>query len=526
MMATANRLDASSIAYWRQRPDEFIETVLINPEDGAPFELLPAEREFLKHAFTLGPDGRLLYPTQIYSAIKKSGKSTFGSILVLVFILLFGGRFAEGYCLANDEEQARGRVFEGIRRVVQASPILAREADIVQNKVTFPATGAIITAVASDYTSAAGCNPTISVFDELWGYQSERAWRLWDEFVPSPARTISARLVVTHAGFSGESELLEKLYERGIALPLVGPDLHAGPGLLCFWSHTPIAPWQTPEWIEEKRADPSFRPHQFLRMIENRFVTNEESFIDMSAWDACAIARPVVADPGMPVWVAVDASVKRDSTGISVMTWDTGVKKPRHVWHKIFKPTPKDPLDFEGTIEETLLGLKSRFRVCRVFYDPYQMAAVAQRMQRAGLPMTEFPQTMGNITRASQNLYELIQGQNLIAYPDDEIRLALSRAVAVENARGWKIAKEKTSHKVDVVVAMAMAALGAVEKGGLGQVRVGFTSADGAGPITWLNDTAPMPPLRFADIDELGNELSPEQARAIRNGPLPGRKGP
>jgi hypothetical protein len=28
-----------------------------------------------------------------------------------------------------------------------------------------------------------------------------------------------------------------------------GPDLYAGDGLLMFWSHQPIAPWQTQAWI-------------------------------------------------------------------------------------------------------------------------------------------------------------------------------------------------------------------------------------------------------------------------------------
>ena len=53
--------------------------------------------------------------------------------------------------------------------------------------------------------------------------------------VPSPTRKISCRFTVTYAGFTGESELLEKLYERGLAQPLVGTDLHAGDGLLMFW---------------------------------------------------------------------------------------------------------------------------------------------------------------------------------------------------------------------------------------------------------------------------------------------------
>ncbi len=210
-------------------------------------------------------------------------------------MLLLGGRYAEAYCIANDLEQARGRVFEAIKRIIEASPHLAPEANITANRVTLHATGATITAIASDYAGAAGANPTISVFDELWGYTSENAWRLWDEFVPSPARKISCRLVVTHAGFSGESGLLEDLRKRGLAQPYLAPDLHAGDGMLCFWSHEPLAPWQTPEWIEQMRA--SLRPNQFLRMIENRFVISSETFVPLEDWDGCVDAelRPVTA---------------------------------------------------------------------------------------------------------------------------------------------------------------------------------------------------------------------------------------
>jgi hypothetical protein len=43
------------------------------------------------------------------------------------------------------------------------------------------------------------------------------------------------------------------------------------------------------------------------------------------------------------------------------------------------------------------------------------------------------------------------------------MRLAISRAVAIETPRGWKISKEKQSHKIDVVVALAMACHAAVE---------------------------------------------------------------
>ncbi|MGA2313401.1 MAG: terminase TerL endonuclease subunit [Xanthobacteraceae bacterium] len=449
-------LDRKALRRYRADPCAFIEECLVNPETGKAYGLLEAERAFLRLAFRRRPDGRLLYPELIYSAIKKSGKTTFAAMFVITVIVLFGERHAEAYLIANDFDQAQSRVFEVCRRIIEASPLLRREARVGADRITFPATGATITAVASDYAGAAGGHPTIVVADELWGAMSERARRLWDEFVPVPTRQTSCRLVVSHAGYEDQSELLHELYERGLKQPVVGTDLYAGDGVLMFWSHVPISPLQTEAWLADMRR--SLRPAQYLRMIENRFTTTESGFATLEAWDRIVDPglTPVLSDRSLPIYVGIDASVKHDSTAIVACATDG--QRVRLVWHRIFQPSKDDPLDFEATIESTVLELKKRFNVQKVLYDPWQMQSTAQRLARAGVRMTEFPQSVGNLTIASQGLYELITGRNLTVYPDAAMRLAVSRAVALETSRGWRIAKEKQSHKIDVVVALAMAA--------------------------------------------------------------------
>jgi phage terminase large subunit-like protein len=455
----------ANIERWRADPVAFIEDVLIDPETDAPFVLSYAQRLFVRRAFKLSPDGRLLYPELVFSAPKKSGKTGLAAMLTLYVILVLAGKFAEGYCVANDLEQAQGRVFQAIRRIIAASPALAETATVTNSKIEFEETGATITAIASGFADAAGANPTITVFDELWGVRSEAGYRLWDEMVPPPTRKIACRLTVTYAGFTGESVLLEALYKRGLTGAQIEPDLYELPGMLMFWTNSFTAPWQTPEWREQMRGQ--LRPNGYLRLIENRWVTSESTFVDMEWWDGCVdeSARPILADRGLSVWVGVDASVKRDSTALVACTFDHALNKIRLVCHRVFQPTQTDHLDFEATIEATLLEWAGRFDVREVRFDPYQMQAVAQRLTGRGVPMVEFPQSMPNLTDASTNLYEAIKGQNLIVYPDDAIRLAVQRAVAVETARGWRIAKEKQSHKIDVVVALGMAALGAVGQG-------------------------------------------------------------
>jgi hypothetical protein len=90
------------------------------------------------------------------------------------------------------------------------------------------------------------------------------------------------------------------------------------------------------------------------------------------------------------------------------------------------------------------------------------MISTAQRLAKAGVPMEEFPQSSPNLTAASQNLFDLIESQALVLYHDDAMRLAVSRAVAIEGPRGWRIGKEKSAFKIDVIVALAMSVHAAV----------------------------------------------------------------
>jgi phage terminase large subunit-like protein len=463
---TTVALDGTTLQRWRANPTSFVTEVLHDPETGKPFVLLDAERDFMRLSFALDADGRLLYPEQCYSAPKKSGKTTLAALIVLTMVLLRSeGRFVEGYVCANDLEQAMSRTFAQIRRIVECSPLLKAEAKITADKISFPGLDASIVAIASDAASAAGASPCISCFDELWAFTTERARRLWDEMVTTPTRKISCRLVTTYAGFSGESQLLEQLYQRGMALPEIGPSLHAGDGMLMAWHTQPIAPWQDERWLAEMRR--SLRPSAYQRMIENRFVEPASRFVDLALWDQCVqpSLTPVHRDKSLAVWVGVDASTKRDHTALVAVGFDRKTGCVRLVQHRVFVPTPGDPIDFED-VEKTLFHWNERFRLQQVLFDPNQLASLMQRLAKARLPVEEFTQTSDNMTAATTTLFDLINARNLVLYPDAEMRLAVSRAVFVETSRGQRLDRTKQSHKIDSIVALSMAVLAAVRADG------------------------------------------------------------
>ncbi len=137
-------------------PISFIETVLVNPETGQQFVLTDAKREFLALALELTPEGRLRHPELVFSAIKKSGKTAFAAMILIYVIVVLGGRYVEGFCCANDFEQSQGRVFTAAARIVEASPLLRPDAIVTGSKIEFRSMGSPITAIASDYSGAAG----------------------------------------------------------------------------------------------------------------------------------------------------------------------------------------------------------------------------------------------------------------------------------------------------------------------------------------------------------------------------------
>jgi hypothetical protein len=184
--------------------------------------------------------------------------------------------------------------------------------------------------------------------------------------------------------------------------------------------------------------------------------------------------------------IGVDAATKGDCAAVVAVAKDRDTGRLRLVQHRIWTPRQGEPLDLEETIEEYLLELRRRrFHIHRVLFDPYQMARSAVTLRRAGLPMEEYPQTSGNLTAAGQNLFELVRGRNLVMYPDEELRRHALNAVAVDTGRGWRLAKEKSSRKIDGVVALSFACLDAL-RSAWSPMRIGV--ARGRIPVAGSDD--------------------------------------
>ncbi len=350
-------------------PITFIDRVVKKNELGEPFALIDEQREILRLAFDFDQDGRLPWDTIIYSCIKKSGKTTLNGALTLAWGFTQEAP-NEILILANDLEQTLARVFKTMEGIIKHNPELQREAE-VQSKTIFLANGTTATAISGDYAGAAGSNHGLVSYDELWGYTSESSIRLWEELTPVPTRRNSIRLVTTYAGFEGESALLWDLYKQVVSKDEhpegQGEKLHPDLPIYCnrearlfaYWDHEPRMKWQTQAYYDSQKK--TLRPGTYLRLHRNQWAVAEETFITPEMCDPCVnqLHRPSITDRE-PLFVGVDVGIKHDNAARVALKWDEAGERLILVSHKIWKPTPTQPLDLEDTVEQDLRDLNER----------------------------------------------------------------------------------------------------------------------------------------------------------------------
>jgi phage terminase large subunit-like protein len=456
-------------------PVSFIDRVIRLNEKAEPWQLSPYQRRVLELALRRDANGDLLYRLVVLSEPKKSGKSFLAACLALWWAVI--NPHTEIIITANDLEQSVSRVFKTMTALIENNEALSREADVLSNVVRL-SNGTVILPISSDYKGAAGSRHSLVVYDELWGFEAERMTRLYEELTPPPTEKSAWVLIVSYAGFSGESDLLESIYRRGLGGRRLDPELecYEHEGLFMFWSHTPRQPWQDQRYYAEQKR--ILRASQYLRLHENQWVSSETRFIEASIWDQ-NVSPGLRPDTTGSLYIGIDASVKHDSTALVCVRYSPTSDALVLAAHRIWVPSPSEPMDFEATIEFYLRRLENyQTRIEKILVDPFQMHRTITTLQAAGLPIEAFAQTQPNLTLATETLYNALSNRRLMLYDAPDLRQHILNAASVETARGFRLSKEKASLKIDGAVALSFACVAALgsekppEKGEAGGYRV------------------------------------------------------
>lgn len=470
--------DDPNAGFWIQDP--------YDPETGLPkvagkLQLFEHQRRIFRHVFTPDPEtGMFPYTTVVYSCIKKSGKSKVAAAVGAWYAELASDQ-TEVYVIANDIKQAENVIMKDLIYHSQQAGYRT-----LKNEIRFPG-GTVIKALANSYRSVAGTRHGLTLWDELWGYETEISLRCWDEMTPIPTIPQSLRFISTYAGFETGSKLLRGLYMQGVGteehpegkghkIPeLEDLPCYANGRLFIYWDHEPRMPWQTNEYYDEQRT--SLRPSAYVRLHTNNWASSEEEFIPTEWWDRACTAFKSPADGwkdhpyrSYPVSIGVDAAIKRDCTAVVGCTHDSARGKTIQLFHRIWTPKKGEWFDLEATLEDYLLRKYSEYNVVNILCDPAHLHQTLTRLKFRGLPVSEYTQTVNNMIKASQSLYDVLKYNNLESYPDEELKRHIQMAVAEVTQGGFRLVKNKSNAQahMDGAIATALSVYDAVNRAGAG----------------------------------------------------------
>lgn len=444
-----------------QFPDvvTWIQTQFYIPELNGPMQLAPYQQAVMNEACRLDVAGNFVYDLVLWSDIKKSIKSCIAAAVVLYRAL--HTEWFSAKIVANDLKQADSRVFFYIRRCLELNTALGERATIRNYKITFD-NHSVIEAIPVDPSGEAGGNDDLLEYTELHAFNSKAALRLWTETTISPTKYgKSQRWADTYAGMSGESPILEPLYERLVKpenqldLGIPGLEVYANGKQLSLWNTQPRLSWQTPDYYASESA--TILPNEFLRVHRNQWTTSVNVFVPPEWWDGCKQTLPEF-DAKDPVIVGVDAAVSGDCFAIVAVTRkaDTVYVRSCRIW----TPPKGGALDYgaENGPDQYLRELARTFNVIQFAYDPYQLHDLATRGRKDGVGwFREFPQGQDRLI-ADKQLYDTIRDRRLVHDGNVNLTEHVKNANAkLEGDNKLRIVKRAEHLKIDACVALSMA---------------------------------------------------------------------
>jgi phage terminase large subunit-like protein len=431
-----------------------------------PMPLYPFHEAGLREALALDEDGNYRYSTVVWSAIKKSIKSTIAAAVALW--MAWQRPWSSIKVIANDLKQADSRVFFYINRCLIINKDMGKLVKVRNYKITLP-NHSTIEAIPIDPTGEAGGGDDLVIYSELWGWRHDAAKKMWTETTLSPLKYgKSLRWCETYAGFSGESPILEDLYDRGVIHgDCIDPEneFYKNDRLFAIWNTKPSTPWQTPEYYRQEAAN--LPENEFNRIHRNMWGSSTSTFVPSEWWDTCK--QPLPAYENLEPWViALDAAVEGDCFALVAVTRKNGVIVVRHtrIWTPpkggqlmFFAPKGTPPEQDESPAGE-LRRLERRHSIVKVVYDKYQLHSFAQVMREELIVFFEEFEQQGKRLLADKALRDSIREHQVAHDGNEDLRTHVLNANAKSEGDSEKlrIVKRKETLKIDAAVCLSMAA--------------------------------------------------------------------
>ncbi len=445
-------------------PVEFISREMVIHETIKPLHPVPEQADVLR-AMSHQTNGAFDYSTWLYSAPKKSGKTTIGAGVALWQAC----RVPNGqiYIIGNDQKQADNLMMQAIRYAIEHNPRLQKHARIVRFTVYLD-NDTKIESIPVDPRGEAGMNPTGLFWTEAWGAIGNRPELLWSEATLSPARAgQSFKFVESYAGFKGESLILERLYESIIKQGKPHdriPELYTNGSSIGYWCTRRNMPWQVdhPEYYAQEEREKT--PAEYARIHGNVWADAQQAFVPIEWWKSCQ--SEYTTNKGDTFVMGVDAATTSDCFAVVLVCRHGDDVQTHYIrkWQpgrgeKLLFSNPNDPLDIEYP-EGEIRRLIAEYNIIEIAYDEYQLHDLMTRIRNTEfVNCRPFPQGSARLM-ADKRLYDLIRNRHIMHRGETELFEHMNNAAAEINRQEntLRIVKSgDTSKKIDLVIALSMA---------------------------------------------------------------------
>lgn len=490
---------------------------------GKPFALEKWQRAMIANLFgwrkrdEFGRDVRRYREVMLFVA-RKNGKTPLAAGICLLVLFFDGEAGAQIYSAAAEREQA-ALLFRHARGMVEQSPMLLSRADIFKG-VGHRSIGlksdpaSVYKVLTADAETKHGGNTHLALIDELHAQPNRDLVDVMQTSMASANRKQPLLIHITTAGYDRHSICYEK-YDYACKVrdgiiddPSFLPVIYEA-GADSDWTDETVWEKANPnldvsvsrEYLrrECKRAkeSPAYE-NTFKRLHLNLWTEQDVRWLNMERWDLCAglqenetpvrwRERMLEELRGRECWAGLDLASTTDVAALSLLFpdddgyivlpffWIPGEnararqnrdRVPYVTWEREgwLTMTDGDSIDHEA-IRQTVNELGTQYELKQIQVDRWNATHLVTQLQGDGFSVELFGQGFQSMSAPTKELEVLMLAERLRHGGNPVLRWMAGNVSIKQDAAGnMKPDKEKSTEKIDGIVATVMALGGAMER--------------------------------------------------------------
>jgi phage terminase large subunit-like protein len=460
------------------------------------------QRDFLAALYAEDPEGRRPVRTAVLSMARKNGKTQLVAGLALCHLMVpeAEGR-GEVYAAANDREQA-GKCFAEMVAILDAHPELRARVNVIKFSKRIEVLdgrgrGSIFAALSADASTKQGLSPSFIVYDEL-GTAPKRD--LYDALDTAMGARDNPLMAVISTQAASDHAVMSELVDYGRKVnagEVIDPSFH----LTLYDTDPADDPWSEVTWRKANPALGDFRSledvrrqaaqaermpareQSFRNLILNQRVDAHVRFLAKAEWDRNGEPVPFAELAGRECYGGLDLSASRDLTAfvlvfpgpagrVDVLAQfflpEDGIEAkadadrvPYPLWARQgFLTLIPGPVIDPSVVAQAIADAAVAYDLRRLSYDRWRIEDLRRELRAiaAEVPLAEHGQGFRDMAPAVDKLERLVAEGRLRHAANPVLTFCASNAVIERDAAGnRKLAKNKSSGRIDGLVALAMA---------------------------------------------------------------------